>query len=267
MKRIEKGKFDEEVIRLSSILQEESKSAFALVDEVMGNLNKSNLISFIFVMLYENSENSDEKIPRRRSTEGWKRKDVEMTFNALYTIGIIRDEELKNFISTSSELVTFLFISALERIAENLETFTKSALRSVWMTEDNVCAICGSKQNSESLYCRQCGHKMDNNSWDSEIRRVTTEIGKELILSAKRRYYYIDKNNSFVKGTFFKNDLTEKNILYLIGSLKSIGLKVIDADDRIHFETFNEKDTHEYLIEKIEDIANDLNFKKKNLMI
>ena len=263
MKELEDGRFDVEVNRLSAVLQEESASAFALVEEVMKNLNKGNIISFLTVMLYE-KKGKDSK---RRSTDGWKRCDADHVFEELYNIGIIQDNALKKTITSSSEVFVFLFISALERIAENLETFTQSALRAFWMTEDNICSNCGSKQSSESLYCKQCGREMENKSWDREIRRVTTEISAELMTKVKHRYYYIEKENEVVKGTFFKNNLISKDIEYLVESLKSFGLNVIDSNDRIHFEKFGKIDKGEDLVRSVEYVAKDLKFQRKKLSI
>lgn len=253
------GKFDREVDRLSAVLQAESESAFDLVEEVMKNLNKSNLISFITIMLYD-------EISNKRITDGWKRDDAQFVFDCLYQIGIIESEDIKKSIESASEITIFLFISALERIAENLESFTQNAIRAFWQTENNVCSNCGTEQSSESLYCKQCGEKMENNSWDKKIRQVTTDISKELMAKVKHRYYYIDlTHDDAIKGTFFKNNLSKKDIKYLTGSLKSLDLKVIDANDRIHFEKIGKINNKLNIVENIDSIAKSLKFQKKNI--
>lgn len=240
-------KTEVEVRRLSNILKKESSDSIDIVEDVMKNLNKDNIISFLDTMLYEDGN-------------GWKKNNKTEILDKLCNIGIIKNKNLQKILS--SEMTTFLVMSQLERIAENLNKFTQNVLRTVWMTEDDICSSCGSEQTSDSLYCNQCGTEMTNNSWDSSIRRATTEIGKSLMTKIKHRYYYIDSINGIKCGTFYKSNLEDADIDYLIESLKKLKINVTDANDRIYFEIINEFQEDDKVMTHIAKLAKQLQFQE-----
>lgn len=236
--------------RLGDILEKESSSSLKLIKEVLANLNENNLIGFFDIFL------------REEKRDGWKKYNVKSIVEKLDNIGMVKDPAVKSSISNSSEMSLFLVMSALERVAEHLEAFTQTFLRSFWGTEDNLCANCGNKNSSDSLYCNQCGNEMESASWDASLNKITAEVGIQLMHKLSNKAYYLKSEDSMLYGCFYKNGLINNEEKFLVGSLKSMGINITVLDDRIYFEKkgMSNNVVSTELERSIQGIAKDLKF-------
>lgn len=212
---------------IKKMLEIESQKTVDLVDHILRSLNADNIINFFDIV-------SDDKKDKNQ----WKKRDIGKMTSQLYDAGIICDKKLVDELKDVSEVSSYMIISALERMSEHLENFTEKVIRIFWRTENLFCDKCGAENTSDNIYCSKCGNKLGNDSWDAEISRMSTEITEKLMERISGKLYYIesDKDMLLLYGVYYIYGADERDIKYLMASLRSAGIKISMLQDRIYFE-------------------------------
>lgn len=180
--------FELNVKGLDVVLKNGSAVAFNVIQDIIARIDENNLLEFINVMLYG----------RDFGENGWlKYENVNKIVGKLRSCKIIKDNNTAEMVRSSNKITAFLILSALERVAENLESFLDSFLRTVWGTDGGSCPECGNQLSSNAMFCDQCGITINNTSWDVQLRKMVIDTMREINEGYKAESCLdVEKNNS-----------------------------------------------------------------------